>query len=71
METINRDQFKSELRELVARYITTSSTFDDYVLAAEELADAMDGLGIEVGKFSDDEINESLHAMTRTGSSRK
>ena len=51
METINRDQFKSDLRQLVARYITTSSTFDDHILAAEELGEAMDRLGLEVGKI--------------------
>lgn len=55
--TISKYQFRTELRQLIEKYITSSSTFEDYVIATEELEEAKNRLDDESDKFSDEEVD--------------
>jgi hypothetical protein len=57
--------FKAELRELLGKYITPSSTFVDYMLVTTELDEEKLRLDIEAEKFPEEEINESIERALR------
>jgi len=50
----NEDQFAAELRQLIDRHITSSSTFCDYVLITTELEEAKLRLDEEAEKFAEE-----------------
>ena len=54
--TVGNEQFRRELRALVDRHITPSSSFIDYYCIAEELANEVERLGLEIKKFSDEDV---------------
>ncbi|WFU52267.1 hypothetical protein QA639_21400 [Bradyrhizobium pachyrhizi] len=55
--TVSKYQFRVELQRLIAKYITPSSSFEDYVLITEQLEEVKDRLDWETEKFSEDEVN--------------
>ena len=60
MQKIGNEEFRQDLRALVAKYITPSSSFRDYCCVTEELVDEEQRLSEEAEKFSDHEVNSSL-----------
>ncbi|MCP1845780.1 iron only hydrogenase large subunit-like protein [Bradyrhizobium sp. USDA 4524] len=55
--TFSKHQFRVELRRLIEKHISSSSTFEDYVLITEELEEALDRLDLESEKFPDEEVD--------------
>jgi hypothetical protein len=55
--TFNKYQFRVELRQLIEKYISPSSTFEDYVLITGEMEEAKHRLEMEAETFSDEEVN--------------
>ncbi|RZN23220.1 MULTISPECIES: hypothetical protein [unclassified Bradyrhizobium] len=55
--TFSKHQFRVELRRLIEKHISSSSTFEDYVLITGELEEAKDRLDLESEKFPDEEVD--------------
>lgn len=55
--TVSKYQFRVELRQLIDKYISPSSTFEDYVLVTGELEEAKHRVDMDAEKFSDEEVN--------------
>lgn len=55
--TFSKHQFRVELRRLIEKHISSSSTFEDYVLIIGELEEAKERLDLESGKFPDEEVD--------------
>ncbi|WP_128931682.1 hypothetical protein [Bradyrhizobium zhanjiangense] len=55
--TVGKYQFRHELRKLIEKLITASSTFQDYVLITGQLEEARYLLDLEAEKFPDEEVD--------------
>jgi hypothetical protein len=55
--TFSKHQFRIELRRLIEKHISSSSTFEDYVLITGELEEAKDRLDLESETFPDEEVD--------------
>ncbi|MGY4284864.1 hypothetical protein ACVWXO_004084 [Bradyrhizobium sp. LM2.7] len=55
--TFSKYQFRVELRRLIEKHISQSSTFEEYVLIIGELEEAKHRLDMEAEKFPDEEVN--------------
>ncbi|MCK1719321.1 MULTISPECIES: hypothetical protein [unclassified Bradyrhizobium] len=55
--TVSKYQFRHELRLLIDTQISSSSTFEDYVLVTWELEKAKNRLELDAEKFPDEEVD--------------
>lgn len=56
--TVSRYQFRQELRQLIEKHISSSSTFEDYVIVTGELEEAKNRLDEEGDRrFTDEEVD--------------
>ncbi|MBB4428383.1 hypothetical protein GGD66_006970 [Bradyrhizobium sp. CIR48] len=55
--TVSKHRFTQELRRLIEKHISSSSTFEDYVLITGQLEEARYRLDLEAEKFPDEEVD--------------
>ncbi|TYO63380.1 hypothetical protein FXV83_27940 [Bradyrhizobium hipponense] len=55
--TVSEYQFRHELRQLIETHISSSSTFENYVLITGELEEAKNRLELDAEKFPDEEVD--------------
>ncbi|MET4296110.1 hypothetical protein ABIB06_002002 [Bradyrhizobium sp. LB8.2] len=55
--TFSKYQFRVELRQLIEKHISQSSTFEDYVLITGEMEEAKHKLEMAAEEFPDEEVN--------------
>ncbi|MCS3765579.1 MULTISPECIES: hypothetical protein [Bradyrhizobium] len=55
--TVSKYQFRHELRQLIEKHMSSSSTFEDYVLITGELEEAKNRLELDAEKFPDEEVD--------------